>query len=42
MHLETERLYLREMNDTDFGSLYAILSDKRTIFPSKVDGAPLV
>ena len=39
MHLETERLYLREMSYADFESLYAILSDKDTMqhYPAPFD-----
>lgn len=32
MILETERLYLRELNQTDFGSLCKILQDKETMY----------
>lgn len=32
MILETERLYLREMNQNDFESLCKILQDKDTIY----------
>lgn len=32
MILETERLYLREMNQTDFGSLCKILQDEDTMY----------
>lgn len=32
MILETERLYLREMNSSDYGSLKKILQDKETMY----------
>lgn len=32
MILETERLYLREMNQADFGSLCDILQDEDTMY----------
>ena len=32
MILETERLYLRELNEADFGALCEILQDEETMY----------
>ena len=36
MILETERLYLREMAQSDFGSLCKIMQDEQTMYASNI------